>query len=115
MTVTAVDWQGNTTTQTVTYKVVTPGPVANDDTAHTINPNEVTIPVLNNDTSIFPLDPTTVHDRFASHLRDAMPQLSGVVRYTPTSASTTCGHERVLHLHGDGHGRSGVEPGHSRR
>ena len=89
LTVTAVDWAGNTTTQTVTYKVVTPGPVANNDTASTINPNEVTIPVLNNDTSIFPLDPTTVSIVSPPTYGTAVPQLSGVVRYTPTSASTT--------------------------
>jgi large repetitive protein len=89
ITVTAVDWAGNTTTQTVNYKVVTPGPVANADSAHTINPNEVTIPVLNNDTSTFPLDPTTVTIISPPTSGTAVPQLSGVIRYTPTQASTT--------------------------
>ncbi len=89
LTVTAVDWAGNTTTQTVTYKVVTPGPVANPDTASTINPNEVTIPVLNNDTSTFPIDPTTVQIVSPATYGTAVPQASGVIRYTPTSASTT--------------------------
>ncbi len=89
LTVTAVDWQGNTTTKTVTYKVVTPAPVANDDTAHTINPNEVTIPVLTNDTSIFPIDTTTVQIVSPPTYGTAIPQASGVIRYTPTSASTT--------------------------
>ena len=69
LTVTAVDWQGNTSSQTVNYTVNTPGPTANDDTASTINPNAVNIPVLNNDTSNFPLDPVDRDRHVAADLR----------------------------------------------
>ncbi|MFZ0251530.1 MAG: IPT/TIG domain-containing protein [Acidimicrobiales bacterium] len=89
LTVTATDWQGNTSSQTVNYTVNTPGPTANDDTASTINPNSVNIPVLNNDTSNFPLDPSTVTVTSPATFGSTTVEPNGSIKYTPTSASTT--------------------------
>ena len=89
LTVTAVDWQGNTSSQTVNYTVNTPAPTANNDTASTINPNPVNIPVLNNDTSNFPLDPSTVTVTSPATYGSTTVEPNGSIKYTPTSASTT--------------------------
>jgi hypothetical protein len=89
LTFTAVDWAGNTTTHTVTYKVNTPAPIANDDSATTINPNFVLIPVLSNDTHHFPFDPSTVTVLSSPTSGSTFVEPSGAIKYTPTSASDT--------------------------
>jgi hypothetical protein len=89
LTITAVNFFGLMTTKTVNYTVNTPAPVTNNDTAHTINPVPVNIPVLNNDTTNFPFDPSTVTVIGAPTFGTTAVEPNGSILYTPTTASTS--------------------------
>ena len=89
LNITAVNFFGLTTTSNPCYTVHTPAPVTSDDSATTINPNSVIVPVLNNDTSTFPIDPSTVTVVANPTYGTVVVEPSGAIKYTPTTASTT--------------------------
>jgi IPT/TIG domain len=89
LTITAVNFFDLTTTSTPCYTVNTPAPVTNDDSATTINPNPVTVPVLNNDTTNFPFNPSTVTVVSNPTYGTTTVEPNGSIKYIPTSASTT--------------------------
>ena len=87
--VTAVDWQGNTTVETVPYTVDTPAPVASNVTVTTIYPHTVLVHELTHVTSTFPLTEATVTVVTGPQHGTVTVEPSGSVLYNPTGASDT--------------------------